>query len=370
MYRTVGELRAEVLARLGMGGMGASGGANQALIDSFLRNAQSQLYWMQDWKRLTRFEDATTGAGQSEYDYPEACERDQRVLRVEVLVGGRLVGLHEGIEAAHWSTMDSQGPPARYERMAQLVVWPKADGAYTLRTWFVADLGRFTQNGDRATLDDELILLHAIAAAKAHYRQPDAQLYQGQLDTQLARLRGQSFGNGSVYRRAPRRPDCDLGAASIVVERGSAPPIIVPPVLDVAPSITLGPVSAAVAVGATAIFLVIATGSVPLTYQWRRNGLPIPGATSASFATAAATLGDNGAVFDVVVSNAAGSVVSTGATLTVAASALAGQLYLDSFQVYLDALPVSLDSTAATLAGRLYLDASSVYLDASLLSFA
>lgn len=85
-------------------------------------------------------------------------------------------------------------------RYAQLLVYPKADQAYQVRIWFVQDLGRFTNNGDAASLDDEMILLHALANAKAHYRQPDAETYQGQLNAMLASLRGQSF-TGAVYRR-------------------------------------------------------------------------------------------------------------------------------------------------------------------------
>ena len=200
-YRTLGELRGVLLARCGMGGMGASGGANQALMDSFLSNAQTQLYWMADWKNLTWFEDKTTGSGQNVYDYPAACARNRRLLRIEVLHSGQWVELREGISTSMWSTMDSQSIPARYERLGQVLVYPKADAAYTLRFWYVSDLGRFTENEDRATLDDEMLLLHAVTNAKAHYRHPDAKLYEGQLNTLLASIRGQSFGSNGVYRR-------------------------------------------------------------------------------------------------------------------------------------------------------------------------
>ena len=212
-YRTLGALRAELLARLGMGGMGASGGANASLIDSFLRNGQAQLYWMQDWRRLTDYKDITTGVGQNSYDYPTSgalgtagCPRDQRILRVETNVGGQYVEISEGISTSMWSTMDTRGQPARFERFAQILVYPKADAAYTLRVWFVADLLPFTQTDDVATLDDEMILLHALANAKAHYRQPDAQIYQGQLDALLGSLRGQSFSHNGVYRRGQPQP--------------------------------------------------------------------------------------------------------------------------------------------------------------------
>lgn len=205
-YRTLGELRAVLLARLGMGGMGSSGGANQALMDSFLSNGQAQLYRLADWKHLTWFEDKETGIGQNLYDYPTAAARDRRVLRVETNVSGQFVQLREGITTGMWSTMDMLGQPQRYERFAQLLVYPKASQAFTLRVWYVADLGRFTQNDDKATLDDEMVLLHAVTTAKAHYRQPDAKMYEGQLNTLLGQLRGQSFGSNGVYRRGDDQP--------------------------------------------------------------------------------------------------------------------------------------------------------------------
>lgn len=200
-YRTLETLRGEILARLGMGGMGASGGANQTLIDSLLRNGQAQLYRMQDWKFMTAYEDKDLGVDQNQLDYPDACKRDQRILRIETVYNGQWRKLIEGIQTEHWNTMDTPSFPSRYERFAQVLIYPKADALYTIRFWYVADLGRFTQNDDVATIDDEMVLLHALANAKAHYRQPDAQTYQNQLNTLLASIRGQSFGSNGVYRR-------------------------------------------------------------------------------------------------------------------------------------------------------------------------
>ncbi len=90
----------------------------------------------------------------------------------------------------------------------------------------------------------------------------------------------------------------------------------------VAPSITAQPQSVAVTAGQTASFSVTATGTAPLAYQWRRNGADIAGATSSTYTTPATTLADNGTPFTVVVSNAAGSVTSSAATLTVQAAAV------------------------------------------------
>jgi hypothetical protein len=91
----------------------------------------------------------------------------------------------------------------------------------------------------------------------------------------------------------------------------------------VAPSITTQPANQTVTVGQTATFTVVAAGTAPLSYQWQKNGTAISGAISASYTTPATTSADNGAKFLVVVSNSAGSVTSSAATLTVNASSTA-----------------------------------------------
>jgi hypothetical protein len=83
------------------------------------------------------------------------------------------------------------------------------------------------------------------------------------------------------------------------------------------PQITTQPASQTVNVGQTATFSVSATGAMPLTYQWQKNGANIPGATSASYTTPVTTSSDNGAMFDVIVTHSAQSVASSLATLTV-----------------------------------------------------
>ena len=84
-----------------------------------------------------------------------------------------------------------------------------------------------------------------------------------------------------------------------------------------APVITTQPVSQSVSVGQSVNFVVVATGSAPLSYQWQKTGVNISGATSNSYTTPAAATGDNGARFTVVVSNSAGSATSNAAILTV-----------------------------------------------------
>jgi glucose/arabinose dehydrogenase len=86
------------------------------------------------------------------------------------------------------------------------------------------------------------------------------------------------------------------------------------------PAIATWPANVKVSVGDPASFSVDANGEGPLSYQWQREGVDIPGATSARYTLASATLADDGARFRVVVSNANGSVTSAAATLTVSSN--------------------------------------------------
>ena len=87
--------------------------------------------------------------------------------------------------------------------------------------------------------------------------------------------------------------------------------------VNVAPSISTQPASLTVKAGETASFSVVASGSGTLTYQWKKNGSNISGATSSSYTTPATSSADNAAVYTVTVSNSVGSVTSSNATLTV-----------------------------------------------------
>ncbi|MDQ3414415.1 MAG: immunoglobulin domain-containing protein, partial [Verrucomicrobiota bacterium] len=85
----------------------------------------------------------------------------------------------------------------------------------------------------------------------------------------------------------------------------------------VPPSIITGPTNQRVRSGTTATFSVTAQGTPPLSYQWRKNGVEIVGATGSSYTTPPTTTTDNGSLFSVVVSNSYGSVTSNDATLLV-----------------------------------------------------
>ena len=132
--------------------------------------------------------------------------------------------------------------------------------------------------------------------------------------TPATTVSGGSANNGDVYRagftNALGGPVYTTGATLTVSAAGSAP------------SITSQPSSQTVTAPATATFSVTATGSGTLTYQWRRNGTNISGATSSSYTTPATTVSggsaNNGDVYSVVVTgDTAPPATSNNATLTV-----------------------------------------------------
>lgn len=72
-----------------------------------------------------------------------------------------------------------------------------------------------------------------------------------------------------------------------------------------------------VTAGQPATFTAAARGTGPFTYQWYLNGVAINGATSNSYTTSATVSSDNGSIYTVAVSNAAGTVMSPPYVLTV-----------------------------------------------------
>jgi hypothetical protein len=115
-------------------------------------------------------------------------------------------------------------------------------------------------------------------------------------------------GSGSTFSVAVANTAGTVTSASATLTVDPAP---------VSPTITTQPVSQTVTAGQTATFTVVATGTAPLNYQWKKNGANILGATAASYITPASTTSDSGSTFAVVVTNTAGTVTSSAATLTV-----------------------------------------------------
>lgn len=116
-----------------------------------------------------------------------------------------------------------------------------------------------------------------------------------------------TWADSGYYRVAVRDSTGTVLNTSIAVT-------VNPPPMAVA--IVTQPVSQSAHVGQSVTFSVVATGTGPLGYQWRKQGVAIPGATSANFTLPAVQLSDAGN-YTVSVSNLIGPVISETAVLTV-----------------------------------------------------
>jgi len=129
----------------------------------------------------------------------------------------------------------------------------------------------------------------------------------------------------------------------------------------VAPSVTTQPKDQSIKVGDAATFSVVAAGSVPLSYQWHRNGAAIAGATAARYTTPATISNDDGNAFAVIVSNSAGTVASSSARLSVTASAIAPAITSQPSDASITAGKTSTFSVVASISAA----SSSVYSPAT-----
>jgi hypothetical protein len=131
-------------------------------------------------------------------------------------------------------------------------------------------------------------------------------------------------GATSATFALPAALPSDAGDYSVLVfnsfgHAASASASLTVAALTTPPTIASQPASLNIATGANATFAVTATGASPLTYQWRKNGTAISGATGSSFTVVAAQAADSGN-YTVTVTNSRGTATSNGAALTVASA--------------------------------------------------
>lgn len=214
--RELGDLRSELLGRLGYSQQGSQAGPKVSLVNSHLRTAQVFLYYQFDLKELIEVSDEiTTGVGLRFYDWPDHVDPMQVLQVVSVDSGagstGNITPLEEGIDWQDDSYNTPNSEPRKFERRSQIEVWPAPDSVnYTIRLEYVKRLGRFTQDGDLCTVNSDLILMYALMTTKAHYKAPDAGLYQSEVEKILFKMKSKN----SSSKRLQRLPRVQSGGFS------------------------------------------------------------------------------------------------------------------------------------------------------------
>lgn len=182
---TLASLRARILRRLGFSNQATNPPPGMAaLINDFLFDAQSQLYRMYPALHTRRFFRWKLVPGQRFYSL---LDNDDDVLANYHMDPSKQiywVGVQdtrnvwypmiEGIPPQLYTMSTKPWRPARYEIRGALEIYPLPDQTYFL--WMKANFGllSFQNDGDYTTIDSNLVFLHALALAKAHYGQPDA----------------------------------------------------------------------------------------------------------------------------------------------------------------------------------------------------
>jgi hypothetical protein len=189
---TLGELRQRLMVRLGFPNQAANPPPGMAvLMNDFLISAQRYLYRRYLQLRTKRKFRWKINPGQRFYSLKDS---DQDTLRSNdagvpnpVMDPSRRIEwagiqdsrnvwypLIQGIPPQLYTMITKPWRPARYELRGCIEVYPMPDQTYFL--WMEAHFGLlpFAAVSNLTTIDSELVFLFALANAKAHYGQPDA----------------------------------------------------------------------------------------------------------------------------------------------------------------------------------------------------
>ena len=196
---TLGNLRKRVLIRLGFANQATNPPPGMAsLVNDFLLDAQSTLY--RDYsalhtRRLFRWKIIP---GQRFYSL---LDNDEDVLAGFHMDPAKTIEwagiqdtrnvwypLIKGIPPQLYTMITKPWRPARYDIRQAIEIYPAPDQTYWLWMRGNLGLGSFVNDSDQTTIDSNLVFLHALANAKAHYGQPDANNIQARANAYRGRL--------------------------------------------------------------------------------------------------------------------------------------------------------------------------------------
>lgn len=208
-FRTLAELRFSMAVQCGYAAMAATLPAGQAIeFNEYLRTAQVQLYKKFFTQRTTRFFNWTMVQGLRYYGIKDSegdCALTMDSLAVKWVgfedLNKAWYRLVEGIPPEYYTRANINfGWPARYEIRSCIEIFPAPQAAYTLWVKADIDLAPFAVDADRTTIDDEAVLLFAIANWKSDKGKPGADRAMGQATARIQDLTARRHG---TYRYVP-----------------------------------------------------------------------------------------------------------------------------------------------------------------------
>jgi len=196
---TLANLRKRILIRLGFSNQAANPPPGMAaLVNDFLLDGQKYLYrrYMQlHTKRMFRWK---VNPGQRFYTLDNNDENAIDNVNLDYAKTVEWVGIQDlrnvwypmiqGIPPQLYTMITKPWRPARYELRGSIEIYPTPDQTYFM--WIRGHFGlmTFTTDSNNTTIDSDLVFLHCLANAKAHYGQPDANNVESQANAYRAEL--------------------------------------------------------------------------------------------------------------------------------------------------------------------------------------
>jgi hypothetical protein len=196
---TLADLRYRILVRLGFAVQASNPPPGMtALINDFLFDAQSYLhrrYLQLHTKRLFRWK---VNPGLRFYSFNNSDENVTEGVFMDPQHTVEWAGIQDlrnvwypliqGIPPQLYTMITKPWRPARYEIKNGIELYPVPDQTYFL--WMKGHFGLmpFTLDTQSTTIDSNLVFLHALANAKAHYGHPDANNIEAQANAYRAEL--------------------------------------------------------------------------------------------------------------------------------------------------------------------------------------
>ena len=206
-YDTLLTLQTRMLIRLGFANQTAAPPPGMAaLLQEFLQSSQNYLYRRYSATRTRRWFRWKVNPLQRFYSL---LDNDENILQGYTMDPEKTViyagiqdsrnvwyPLIEGIPAPLYTMLAKPWRPARYEIRNAIELYPAPDQTYWL--WVKGHFGlqSFSAPSDITTIDSELVFLHALANAKSHYGQPDANNIEAQANAFRAELVASSHKTG------------------------------------------------------------------------------------------------------------------------------------------------------------------------------
>lgn len=207
--RTLGELLVELKARLGFQTQGASTMLADRLFISFLQEAHDYVFEELGSPLSTKRTTIKVVPGSKLYDFHN--DEDDEDIDPHAIASIHIYDtetsqytLKQGITEQMRCDDITRSSPERYDILnGQIELWPTPDQEYPMVIVYEQGASRFTQDSDRTSVPDRLVLLYAIASAKAHYNHRDAQT-AGNIFQKYLRIEKQKQHDNRTYSVKPR----------------------------------------------------------------------------------------------------------------------------------------------------------------------